>query len=384
MKTTLREIDSTNTKTNYIESLRQMGETFAKRAVDYDKSAKFVSDNYEDLRTHGFFAAAIPIELGGGGADFEEMTDIVREIARHCASTALSFAMHTHPVAVNVYKHLHGDAVATKTLEKIAVNDLIIAGTGANDWLDSSGEAERVEGGYRVTAHKRFVSGAPGAQVFITSVRYNSSDGVEVLHFATPFGGEGLQLVETWDALGMRGTGSHDVIMNQVFVPDSAIVARRPAGVWHPMWNVILPTALPLITSAYVGLAEAATELAKTSARFRQAELAPVVGEMMNTLTVAQMTLADMVRLNNNHRFKPNLTLADAMLRRKTIAADAIKQTVEFAAELVGGPGFLHGHAMERIVRDVRAMHYHPLPARRQRIISGRIALGFEPVELAI
>ncbi len=59
--------------------------------------------------------------------------------------------MHTHPLALNVFKFLRGDEKAEKTLRKLAANELIIAGTGANDWLDSSGEAKRVDGGYRVT-----------------------------------------------------------------------------------------------------------------------------------------------------------------------------------------------------------------------------------------
>ncbi len=135
-----------------------------------------------------------------------------------------------------------------------------------------------------------------------------------------------------------------------------------------------------MITAAYVGLAEAAVELGKTAARRRGAELSSVVGEMTNALTVAQMALADMVRMNDNHRFTPTLELADAILTRKAIAAEAVKTTVELASELVGGPGFSRGHPMERIVRDVRAMHYHPLPVRRQKVFSGRLSLGYDPI----
>ena len=381
MNTTVLKLKAENTTTaDWVEIARKLGQEFAKRAAGYDRDGEFVSENYRDLCEHRFFSAGIPAELGGGGATYEELADVIRELGRHCGSTALAFAMHTHPVAVNVYKHSRGDETATKTLRKLAANELIIAGTGANDWLESSGEAQRVDGGYRVTAHKRFVSGAPGAQVFVTSANHASPEGKEVLHFAISFGSEGVRLVETWHALGMRGTGSHDVVLENVFVPEASIVARRPAGVWHPMWNVVIPTALPLITSAYVGLAEAAAELATTAAKHRRTELAPVVGEMINALTTAQVTLADMIRINNNHGFKPTLEAANAILTRKAIAADAIKKTVELAAELVGGPGFIQGHAMERIVRDVRAMHFHPLPARRQQIFSGRIALGYDPV----
>jgi alkylation response protein AidB-like acyl-CoA dehydrogenase len=236
---------------------------------------------------------------------------------------------------------------------------LVIAGTGANDGLGSSGEAAAVEGGYRVNAHKRFVSGSAGTDLFVTSVNHEGEDGKEVLYFAVPFKNEGIRLVETWDALGMRGTGSHDVMLEDVFVPKDPIVLRRPADEWHPMWNVVLPTALPLITAAYVGLAEAAVELAKASAKRRGSELAPVVGEMTNALTVAQLALAEMVRMNDNHRFTP---------------------TLELASEFVGGPGFSHSHPMERIVRNVRAMHYHPLSVRRQKVFSGRHSLGYDTI----
>jgi acyl-CoA dehydrogenase len=288
--------------------------------------------------------------------------------------------MHTHPVATNIYKHLHGDERATAALAKIAAGELVIAGTGANDWLKSSGEAERVEGGFRLRAHKHFVSGGPGAQIFVSSVTYSGEGTDEVLHFAIPFDSDGLRTVKTWNALGMRGTGSHDLLLEDVFVPDEAIALRRSAEGWHPMWNVIIPTALPLITAAYVGLAERAAELAVESAKKRGPALAQVVGEMLSALAIARMSLKDMIGLNRNHGFAPDLALADDVLTRKAIAAEALKNTVELAAEIVGGAGFFRGHPVERIVRDVRAMHFHPLPSRRQREFSGRVALGFDPI----
>jgi alkylation response protein AidB-like acyl-CoA dehydrogenase len=374
------KLEAVEDSTNWVETVRALGHHFAERAAHHDQSGTFVAENYADLRELGLFSAGIPTELGGGGASHAELCEIVCELGHHCGSTALSYAMHTHPVATNVFNYLRGDQRAANALRKITAENLVIAGTGANDWLGSSGEAVHVEGGYQVSAHKRFVSGSAGADLFVTSANYEGEHGMEVLHFAIPFESEGVHLVETWDALGMRGTGSHDVVLEDAFVPDSSIVLRRSTGEWHPMWNVVLPTALPLITAAYVGLAEAAAELAKTAAKYRGAELASVVGEMTNALTTAQLALADMVRMNDNHRFTPTLAAADAILTRKAIAADAVKAAVELASELVGGPGFSRGHPMERIVRDVRAMHYHPLPVRRQKVFSGRLSLGCDPI----
>lgn len=380
MSTSATNHDTTTSKTDFAATARALGAAFSDRAAGHDAQGSFVADNYDELREHKLFSAGIPKELGGGGATYAELCEVVLELGRHCGSTALSFAMHTHPVAVNVYKHLHGDAGATETLSKIAEGELVIAGTGANDWLKSSGEAERVEGGFRVRAHKHFVSGGPGAHVFVSSVAYRGEGADEVLHFAIPFASEGLKAIEMWDVLGMRGTGSHDVLLEDVFVPDEAIALRRSADGWHPMWNVIIPTALPLITAAYVGLAERAAELAVDGAKRRGPALAPVVGEMLSALSVARMSLKDMIGLNRNHGFEPTLGLADDILTRKAIAAEALKETVEVAAEIVGGAGFFRGHPVERIVRDIRAMHFHPLPSRRQREFSGRVALGLDPI----
>ena len=363
------------------ELTSELGNELSAEANHRDANNEFAFENYALLREQGLFKIAIPADLGGGGASYAEVCGVIQELARHCGSTALSYATHTHPVAANVFKHLRGDEKATATLRKIADNDLIIAGTGANDWLASSGDMTRVEGGYRVTAHKHFVSGSPGAQVFVTSANYASEDGAEVLHFAIPFNSEGITHHSNWNTLGMRATGSNDVTLDQVFVADEAIVARRPAGAWHPMWNVILPTAMPLIMSTYVGLADAAVELAKKTADKRPADLAPVLGEMLNQHTMTTLAHQDMVRINQNHGFSPSNTIASDILTRKTLVATAAQKTVELAAEMIGGPGFFKGHPMERIQRDIKACHFHPLPYRRQYQFSGRISLGLDPIE---
>ncbi len=375
-----KHVEVTASSAKWLDLSRSLGAQFAKRAADHDRNGTFVAENYVDLKHHGFFSAGIPAELGGGGATYADMSAAIREIGRHCGSTALAFSMHSHPVAANVYRYLRGDNVAGETLQKIAAGNLIIAGTGANDWLESSGNAERVKDGYLVNARKRFVSGSAGADLLVTSVSYRLNDQTEILHFAIPFDTEGVGLVETWDTLGMRGTGSHDVVLENVFIPDGKIVGRRPAGVWHPMWNVTLPVAMPLIVSAYVGMAEASASLAVKAAAHKQSELAPAIGEVLNSLTSAQLALSDMVRLNDNLDFAATTELASQILVRKTLAAEAVRKTVELSAEVVGGPGFFRGHPIERFVRDVRAMHFHPLPSRRQLVFSGRIALGYDPV----
>lgn len=372
-------VEMTRTTNDWQALADELGRQFAERAAAHDVDGSFVGTNYADLKAARLFSAPVPAALGGGGATHAEVCGIVRRLGRYCGSTALSFAMHSHPVCVNVFKHLRGDEQATGALGKIAAGELVIAGTGANDWLMSSGTAIRVEGGYRVTAHKRFVSGGPGADLFVTSAVLESEDGPEVLHFAIPMNSDGVSIQDNWNTLGMRGTGSNDILMNDVFVPAAAVAVRRPAGQWHPMWDVILPVALPIIVACYVGLAERAYELAVAAAQGKAA-LAPVVGQMKNELTVAQMALASMISTTNDYDFVPDATGTDAALTCKAVAAKAVKAVVELAAEIAGGSGFYKGNEMERLVRDVRAFHFHPLPERHQQQFCGRLALGLDPV----
>ncbi len=379
MNTALKMTEETTQ--DWKQRAAELGAGFAAEATDNDADNRFVHQNYDVLRENGFFKLAIPTELGGSGVDFAEVCEVIREFGGHCGSTALSYSMHSHPVAVNVFKHLRGDEQATATLRKIADNDLIIASTGANDWLTSSGEMVRVDGGYEVSAHKRFVSGSPGAQVLVTSAICEGNDGSEVLHFAIPLNGEGITIHSNWNTMGMRATGSNDVTLEKVFVPDVAIVARRPANEWHPMFNVILPTAMPMIMSAYLGLADAAVELAHKSAARQPEELAPVLGEMLNQHTLAILAHQDMVRINENHGFTPDNETASRILTRKTLIATAVQKTVELAAEIIGGASFFKGHPMERIQRDIKACHFPPLPYRRQYRFSGRISLGLDPIK---
>ena len=365
--------------TDWLARARELTPRLRERAHQHDISGEFVADSYAEMRAAGLFSAAIPESLGGGGASHGELAAVIRELARGCGSTALAFAMHSHPVALNVFKHRRGDEAASGVLGRLAADELIIAGTGANDWLESSGQAQPVEGGYRVSAHKRFVSGSAGAHIFVTSARLESDEGVEVLHFAVPFSADGITVSDNWDTLGMRGTGSHDVLLEQVFVPDTAIVARRPAGVWHPLWDVILPIALPLIVACYVGLAESAVDLALDNLRKRAApSMAVATGEMLNELEIARLALDDMLRLNDDYGFTPDLSLSNRILTRKALAARAARTAVEKAAEFAGGAAFFRGHPLERIVRDVRAIHFHPLPEKRQQQFSGNLALGLD------
>jgi alkylation response protein AidB-like acyl-CoA dehydrogenase len=357
-------------KARWHDSLTQLSSEFAQRAAQYDQTTTFVSENYTQLKAHEFFSMLIPQELGGSGLSYTDTCNMLRELAHHCASTSLALSMHQHLVAANVWRHKQGQS-AEALLRKIAAKQMVLVSTGAGDWLSSNGIMQRTEGGYLVTASKHFASQSSIADLLVTSARYQDPEkGPLVLHFGVPFTAQGLIVKNDWDTLGMRGTGSHTVELKEVFVADSAISLTRPQGEFHPVWNVILTVAMPLIMSVYVGVAEKSVEIAVQHAK-KDRHVVYLLGEMQNSLTTAQVLWRDMIRLTNEFNFQPINTQGNEILIRKTLVANACITTVNKAMEVVGGRSFFRKMELERLFRDVQAAPFHPLSEKNQQYFTG-------------
>lgn len=367
--------------------LETLGPGFASRVARLDATDGFAAENYAELKAVRIFSAQVPLELGGGGASHAETCAFLRGLAHHCSSTALALAMHQHLVSAAVVNWRAGRP-GLKLLEKVAASEAVLVSTGANDWLESNGSAEKVNGGFLVSAVKPFASGSPAGAVFVTSVAHEDRQaGSEVLHFSLPANSDGVVSLNDWQTLGMRATGSQTVRFDRVFVPDDAVSLRRPRGQYHGVWNIVLTLALPLIMSAYVGAAEAACAIARQRAAGRHDDLALpyLVGEMENLLATAQLAYDDMVRLAATLESGPTRELANAILIRKTIVATHVIAAVEKALEACGGAGFFRKTGLERLLRDVHGAQFHPLPEKRQQHFTGRLAMGLEPVsEMAV
>jgi len=351
----------------------------AANAPRHDAEDSFVAEGYARLKAEGFLAAHVPAELGGGGADYRTVSDVIRRLGASCGSTALTYSMHSHLVAVAVWRWRNQNAPTDGLLRRVAAENLVLVSSGGADWLNSAGSAVKVEGGFRVTARKIFSSGCLAGDLLMTSAVYDDPEaGPTVLHFGVPFAAEGVSIRETWRVMGMRGTGSHDVELTEVFVPEAAVAGRRPQGKWHPLFHAISLLAFPLIYSAYVGVAEGARARALEIARRRPADegLVQLVGEMENAFAAADLALDGMIRLAETAAPGPETT-SRSMIGRTHVGEAAIR-TVELAMEVAGGAAFHRDLGLERAFRDVQAARFHPLQRKPQLRYTGRLALGLD------
>ena len=361
-----------------VATAHALAPVLAERAARFDEGDEFVAENYELLKQSGLVEAGVPRELGGGGAEVRALADMLRVMAHACSSTALAFSMHTHQVAIPAWRWRHQQVAAVEPLlKRVATERLILLSSGGSDWIGGSGKATRVEGGYRISARKVFTSGANAGDLLITGAVVETAEGPDaVIHFAAPMKAPEVSVVETWRALGMRGTGSNDVVIDNLFVPDAGVAFTRRAGEWHPVFQIIATTAFPLIYAAYLGVAESARDIAIEMARKKHpgATLLSLAGRMDTSLRAAQ--LAHRWMIETVERNAPSAeSVNEVMIGRSLVAKHAIA-TVELAMELAGGAGFYRSNGLERRFRDIQGARFHPLQAGPQSEYAGAMALG--------
>jgi alkylation response protein AidB-like acyl-CoA dehydrogenase len=370
------------TDADLIDRAAAVGGQIAGDASRHDVEGTFVEEGLQGLREAGLLALAVPAELGGLGATVRQVAMVQRELAHHCGSTALATSMHQHVVAFTAWRFRRGMPGAEGTLRRVADEGVLLVSTGGGDFTHPRGEATKVDGGYRVSGRKQFASQSNFGDVLSTMFVYEDPEqGRRVLNMAVPVRAEGVTVLDNWDTLGMRGTASNDVVLEDVFVPEDKVLANRPYGVVDPPLQVIASIAMPIISAVYLGVAEAAYEAALPVAQ-RKAEDPIVqrqVGLMAHRLKVASWALDGALDEVGDDPDPSVQRFAAVMTAKREIALAGI-EVCDVALEVGGGPAFFRGSTLERCYRDIRAAKFHPLSPELTLVHGGRLALGL-PVD---
>lgn len=141
----------------WVELMHELGPPFAERAMQCDAGDAYVAENFSELKARGVLAAGVPTELEGGGASYPVLCEMLRVLARYCGSTALTLSMHTHPLAVLVWRWRRDPGPVESFLRRVVGERLQLVTSGASDWLDSSGVAVHVADGWRISGRKILV-----------------------------------------------------------------------------------------------------------------------------------------------------------------------------------------------------------------------------------
>jgi alkylation response protein AidB-like acyl-CoA dehydrogenase len=234
-----------------------------------------------------------------------------------------------------------------------------------------------------ITGRKTYTTMAPGLRFFLVSATLDGPQGPEAGQFLLERGLPGLSVEETWDAVGMRASGSHDLVLEAVRAPAEALLSRRP---YRPAGGPAggpgdAPAAQPapaegagwgaLIPAVYLGLATAAREEAVRFAARRKP--GPLGGQAIGELPAVQRLLGEIeVALAESRALLFGTTEAwlEAPRRRaelqpllgaaKYVVTNRAVEVTDRAMRIVGGAGLSRSHPVQRYYRDVRAGLHHP------------------------
>lgn len=340
---------------------------FAERAAAHDLGASFPFDNFADLREAGLLKLTTPRAYGGDEASLYELVQLQERLAYGDGSTALAFGWH-----IGQMLHLRTTRKWPEELFaelcRAVVTDGAMINTFASEAASGSpsrgGKPETTaiadNGGWRITGRKTFSTLSPILDRFVVSAFVPDEDRADdfLIHRT-----DGVTIVETWDTLGMRATGSHDVVLDGVWVDARMRLGGRQGIDDGGGWLLHIP-------ACYMGIALAARDYALAFARSYQpntmkepiAALPSVqhaIGEMEAELRTARSLLyaaADRWdrEADNRSSLRPELGLA------KYVATNSAIRIVDLAMRIVGAASLERKRPLERYYRDVRAGLHNP------------------------
>jgi alkylation response protein AidB-like acyl-CoA dehydrogenase len=359
----------------------------ANGAAEHDATGTFPVALFENMKQSGFLKATVPSEQGGMGlSSVRDLGVGLGRLAQGDGSAAIAATMHLGFGLIA--QRLVADAARSNRIElrQSIVAVLEVLGTGAivmanftepkTDLRHPNVVATPVDGGWSITGRKTFSTLCEIADLFFVSVRTETDGGPMTKSVLVPRGTPGQQILSNWDGLGMRASGSHDVVYDGCVVPDAYML---PGGVpWGQDSDLSLRIAtvgqFPLVP-VFLGIAEAAHLHALDAARPRttaddpsadmgRAGLTQLVAENERDLATCRAvvdrtgSLLDTFLMADD---SPRLDIGDmsrvhALFQcSKQVVNRLSVSVVDRSMSVVGGSSYRREHPLSRLYRDVRA-----------------------------
>lgn len=380
-----------NAPLQWADVARALAAEFAQRADAHDRDGSFPFENFRQLHEAGLLALAAPRELGGQGASLRQLGDVIGAIGQGDPATALVLIMQyiqqrgmggrgDRHWPEHLARRLVSEAVAGISL----VNALRVEpelGSPARGGLPNT-VARHTPEGWRISGHKVYSTGVPVLTWYVVWLRTDEPE-PRVGTVLVPAGLPGTRVVETWDHLGLRASGSHDVIFDDVLVPHDHALDLRPPAEWKTGDPAMQADMTVMIGALYTGVARAARDWVVGFLRQRQPAS---LGAALATLPRAQEAVGRIegLLLANDRLIGGLARDADAGLPVSAVDCGLIKslttnhavQAVEAALSLSSNHGLARRNPLERHFRDVLCGRIHTPQDDSVWVAAGRRALA--------
>lgn len=368
---------------DHLAEARALGDDFATRAAEHDRTARFPAENFIALHRAGLLGLTVARAHGGLGGGLAEAEAVVSEIARGDASTGLVLAMHlSHTRQVSTGGTWPAHLVARVTQANAArVALLNSAQVEPRIGSPSHGHppetiARRDRDLWRISGHKRYATGI-ALLAWVAVLAITDEPEPRIASFLVPTDAPGLRVVETWDATGLRASASHDIVLDDVAIPAADIIDPHPAAQGLRRDAAQMLWYFTMIGAVYDGIARAAGDWLRG---FAAAYAPGSLGAPIATLPRIEDGIGDIeLRLALNRRLLRTVAAEadagtaaglDAAIVKHAVIDNAVAITA-LALDLAGNPGLAREHSLERHHRDALCGRAH---APQNAMIRGMVA----------
>lgn len=366
-------------------SIRQLVEDkLAPRAAEIDEADEYPWDFDELLVRNGFAGVSYPEEHGGAGGGAVELCLLVEEISRWSAGTSLIPAVNklgAIPVLL-----AGSDEQKRLVCEGITNGDhrmsycLTEPGSGSDAGAMKS-KAVRDGDGWVLNGTKRFITGA-GASDLYTYFAVTDPEGTKnknITCFLLDKSMEGFELGKKEDKMGIRGSPTREVILNDVRVPDSAVVGEINGGFTLAMQT--LDFSRPTVAAQALGIAQGAFDFAADYVNERNQFGKPIAAFQGMQFMFADMVMKIETARMAVYRAATAVDEADSNVSywaaiAKCYASDVAMSVTTDCVQALGGYGYVKEYPVERLMRDAKITQIYEGTNQIQRVVIARQVLG--------
>jgi len=374
-----------------LERARHLSPILKERAFEAENKRQVPPETVQDLIESGILKTIIPQQYGGYQLDWETLMGSLMELAEGDGSQAWVAAVYSiHALDVSMFPK--------KAQKEVWLNDLDPIVISA---VAPSGSANRVDGGVNVSGKWSFASGVHHAEWGIIGVMLADNQGIPAHHLCL-IKKDQWKIHDNWEVMGLKGTGSADILVDNVFVPEHRIISRveqregtakgtitQNDKIYSTPYLAISPAALAaVVVGCAAGGLKEFIKFAKMSSQrgIKMSERESIqlrIAESAAEVDCAKLLIEQLARLTT-HRMRTFGALSieeRAKARRDTgYACTLAKRSVERLFDVAGANGLYSDKHFQRYYRDVKAGSNHiAIGWDRCGSTYGRVALGLEP-----
>ncbi|MCX7138713.1 MAG: acyl-CoA dehydrogenase family protein [Proteobacteria bacterium] len=355
-----------------IASARALVPVLRERALRAEELRRIPDETLHDLHASGLFRMLQPKRVGGSELSYEAMVELTAIIGRGCGSTAWVLAnLANHHWMLALWPRATQDEIWGKSADTLVGSALTFP----------AGHAEREDGGFRLSGHWKFSSGIDASGWCMLGGIVASAQGEMPEYYVFILPQADYQALDTWHVAGLRGTGSKDIEVKNVFVPAHRAlpVAQMKAGV-APGGETAALYRLPVfdmfpyvVAGASLGIAQGAIEVFVEDTRHRiTAYSTTLLADYATTQArlghaAAAVAAAERILIGNckeamemaAHRTMPAADQKIRLRRHAAYAAHLCTESVDLLFGAGGGEFLFNQQSIQRSFRDVHAANSH-------------------------